>query len=315
MVTVRARELGFCSGVRRAVDLACEAAARQGAVYTLGPLIHNPQVLADLKCRGVEILDAEHLPENLRGAFVIIRAHGISPGTEAELRRRGADVIDATCPRVKSSQLKAAAYAEAGYRLFLAGEEHHAEITGIRGYYEASAGKQEGPGSEPFCAVVGCAAEAEKAAAQLQAKDAALARAQPSVQVKTALIGQTTISAEEYREIDQAVTRFFPDLEVARTICSATRERQEGLREIMGQVEAVVIAGGKKSANSLRLLAIAETAGKPCALAETPADIPPEFTKYRSAGLASGTSTPDTVIDDIECAMRSLPLANSSYLR
>ena len=294
MNVIRARILGFCSGVRRAVDLAYREASAYGEdhkpVYTLGPLIHNPQVLEELKRRGVATLNEEHLPEDLHNALIIIRAHGLNPQTEAELRQRGARVIDATCPRVKSSQLKAAAFAQAGYRLFLAGEEHHAEITGIRGYYEA--GAIQNPSR--FCAVVSCAAEAEKAAAQLHAE---------SPNAQTALIGQTTISAEEYREIGEVIARFFPDLEIAQTICPATKERQDSLREIADKVDALIIAGGKASANTRRLLAIAEAAGKPCALAETPADIPPDFFKFNSIGLASGTSTPDTVIDDIERAI------------
>jgi 4-hydroxy-3-methylbut-2-enyl diphosphate reductase len=270
-------------GVRRAVDLAY--GEDQPLVYTLGPLIHNPHVLNELKRRGVETLNEEDLPADLRGASVIIRAHGLSPQTEAELHRRGARVVDATCPRVKSSQLKAAVFAREGYRLFLAGEERHAEITGIRRYYESTA---------PLCAVVSSAAEAEKAAAQLR---------EESPNAKTALIGQTTISEEEYRDIGAVIARYFPDLEIARTICAATKERQDSLREIADKVDAVIIAGGKDSANTRRLLAIAEAAGKPCALVETPAGIPPDFFRFNAIGLASGTSTPDTVIDDIERAM------------
>ena len=292
MAVIRAQALGFCMGVRRAVELAYgEVPAQAGQpVYTLGPLIHNPHALNELKRRGVETLNEEHLPADLRGASVIIRAHGVSPQTEEELRRRGARVVDATCPRVKSSQLKAAAFAQAGYRLFLAGEEHHAEITGIRHYYENIA---------PTCAVVSNAAEAEKAAAALHEDIAALFQSG----VKTALIGQTTISEEEYREIGAIIARYFPDLEIAQTICAATKERQDSLREIAGKVDAIIIAGGKDSANTRRLLAIAEAAGKPCALVETPADIPPDFFTFNAIGLASGTSTPDTLIDDIERAL------------
>jgi len=293
---VRARILGFCSGVRRAVDLAStEANAYEEdrkPVYTFGPLVHNPHVLEELKRRGVEILDEARLneaclPEDLHRASVIIRAHGISPQTEAELHRWGGRVVDATCPRVKSSQLKAAAFAQAGYRLFLAGEERHAEITGIKGYFEASAPYNVAS----FCNIVSSADEAKQAAAKLRAE---------SPNAKTALIGQTTISAEEYRDIAEAITPYFPDLENAQTICPATGERQDSLRTITDKVDAIIIAGGKASANTRRLLAIAKAAGKPCAIAETPADIPPDFLKFNSIGLASGTSTPDTVIDAIE---------------
>ena len=275
-------------GVRRAVELAQAEAERVRAegrsACTLGPLIHNPQALDDLKRLGVGVLDEDSLPDNLGGVSVIIRAHGICPQTEDGIRRRGAAVIDATCPRVKASQLKARAFTEAGYRLFLAGEETHAEIAGIRGY--ACDGC--------FLAVAGCPAEAESAAARLLA-DAGRG--------KTALIGQTTISAEEYQAIGGAIARFFPDVEIAQTICAATRERQHSLRELLGKVDAVVIAGGKSSANTRRLLLIAEASGKPCALVETAGDIPPDFFACRTVGLAAGASTPDSVIQGIEQAL------------
>jgi 4-hydroxy-3-methylbut-2-enyl diphosphate reductase len=282
---IRAQVLGFCMGVRRAVELACGEAKRSaGRVYTLGPLIHNPQVLDDLQRRGISILNEHSIPEDLRDVSVIIRAHGVGSKTEAELHRRGATVIDATCPRVKASQLKAAALAEAGYRLFLAGEERHAEIIGIRGYAEAA----------PFCAIVGNALEAEKAAA-------ALYRETPDA--KTALIGQTTISAEEYQAIGGAIAAFFPRLEIAQTICPATRERQDSLRELADKTDAIIVAGGKESANTRRLLSIAEAAGKVCAIVETPEDIPRDFFGFKTIGLAAGASTPDLVIDAVERAL------------
>ena len=285
-------------GVRRAVELACaEAELNQGTVCTLGPLIHNPQVMDDLKHLGVEILDESTLSENLNGVSVIIRAHGISPQTEADLHRRGAVIIDATCPRVKLSQLKAAALADAGYRIFLAGEETHAEIIGIRGYAEKAAAV--------YCTVVGCAADAQEAAAKLYAEDSAHQACETSCQEKTALIAQTTISAEEYRAIGDAIIRFFPDLEIAETICEATSERQDSLRELLDNVDAIIIAGGKDSANTRRLMLIAESAGKPCALVESTSDIPPGFFAFRSVGLAAGASTPDSLIDAIERALEA----------
>jgi 4-hydroxy-3-methylbut-2-enyl diphosphate reductase len=218
-------------GVRRAVDIAHAEADRLASrsplpVYTLGSLIHNPQVLEDLESRGVGILDEQLLPEDLQGSSVIIRAHGVSPQTEAELRKRGAAIIDATCPRVKASQLQAASFAKAGYRLFLAGEESHAEIAGIRGYYETSAESRPAQQKELFpslCVVMGSAAEAEKIAAGLIAEP----------QQNTALIAQTTMSAEDYQAIGKAILRYFPDLEIVETICAATRERQDSLRELL----------------------------------------------------------------------------------
>ena len=279
-------------GVRRAVELACAQAgysgAEQGAraVCTLGPLIHNPRVLDDLKRRGIGILDESNLPECLSDMTVIIRAHGTGPQTEGELHRRGARIIDATCPKVKASQLKAALLAEAGYRIFIAGEESHAEIAGIKKY--------AGTGT----LVVSNAAEAEKAAAALSQKNSAA--------VKTALLAQTTISEEEYQAIGDAITRYFPDLEIIRTICSATKERQDSLRKLLPCVDALIIAGGKESANTRRLCTIAQSSGKPYILAETAAEIPHGFCKYATIGLAAGASTPEWVIDEIESKLKSM---------
>jgi 4-hydroxy-3-methylbut-2-enyl diphosphate reductase len=275
-------------GVRRAVDLARAEAARRDKVYTLGPLIHNPRALEELRSRGVEILDENALPENLDGVSVVIRAHGISPCLEARIRERGGRIIDATCPRVKASQLKAKALTREGYFLFLAGEAEHAEIAGIRGYAEA--GRRDRSGAA-CCTVAGAAARAEEAAA-------ALRDCEPGA--KTALIAQTTISAEEYRALGEAIKKYFPNLEIIQTICAATTERQGALRELLDQVDAVIVAGGKESANNRRLLAIAEERGKPCALAESTAGIPAGFAAYRTVGVCAGASTPDTVIGEIE---------------
>jgi 4-hydroxy-3-methylbut-2-enyl diphosphate reductase len=297
-------------GVRRAVELAytqlaCGKAENPaGKVYTLGPLIHNPQALEDLKHQGIEILDEAKLPENLSGAVVIIRAHGISPQTEAELHERGAAVVDATCPKVKASQLKAASLAKQGYRLFLAGEETHAEIAGIRGYAQDGwLNRSDTAGNKQFLQVVSSTEEAEKVAAKLLAEDQML-QGGPT---KTALIAQTTISNEEYHAIGMVISRHFPMLEIIQTICAATRERQDSLRELLGKVDATVIAGGKDSANTRRLLAIAQASGKPCVIVETTADIPPDFLNFKTVGLAAGASTPDTVIDEIERRLKSSP--------
>jgi 4-hydroxy-3-methylbut-2-enyl diphosphate reductase len=288
---IRADLLGFCMGVRRAVDLACgqDFSCR---VYTYGPLIHNPRALEDLKRRGIKTIEEHNLPPDLNGAVIIIRAHGVSPQVEAELREKGARIIDATCPRVKASQLKAAAFAKAGCRLFLAGEENHAEIVGIRAY----AG-----GNTPRCVVVGNTAEAEAAACLLSQE----------CDAKTALIGQTTISEEEYRAIGETLKTFFPDIEIVQTICAATKERQDSLRELLDKVDAIIIAGGKESSNTRRLLAIAESANKPCIIAESPADIPPEFFKFKTIGLAAGASTPYTVVDEIEGVFKTGYLHNA----
>lgn len=290
MEVLKAGILGYCMGVRRAVETAYrQLRVPNRRVYTMGPLIHNPQVLEDLGKRGVEILEEDRLPLNLRGAVVLIRAHGINPGLERELVLRGACIADATCPRVKASQLKARALAGADgggrtRRVFLAGEARHGEIAGIRGY-------------APGCIVAASPAEAALAAENLF-------REAPGAE--TALIGQTTISPDEYAAIGEAVQARFPRLEIIDTICRATRERQDALAELCGKVDVVIIAGGRESSNTRRLLAIAERMGKPAWLAENAGEVPPGLAAYAKAGLSAGASTPDEVILGIEEKIRSL---------
>jgi len=320
MKLVRANVLGFCMGVRRAVEMATSAAAGEAgadalalaessgqSIYTLGPLIHNPQVLDSLAKKGMCILEEEDLSADLStdkssmdlsNATVIIRAHGVCPATEQKLRERGALVIDATCPRVKASQLAALEMVKKGCRLFLAGERDHAELKGIYGYALSGASGNP-PNFRPPCIIVGNPEEAGEAARALWKEDSA---------ARTALIGQTTISEDEYRAIAETIQKTFPDLEVLNTICGATRDRQNALRELCSQVDAVIIAGGKDSANTRRLLFIAQSCGKTAWLVESADalrelrtlpvfDTPPEI-----VGISAGASTPDSVIDEIERA-------------
>jgi 4-hydroxy-3-methylbut-2-enyl diphosphate reductase len=295
MKVIRAGILGFCRGVSRAVDMARQASletdsAKGGRVYTLGPLIHNSGVLKSLGELGVACLkECEEPPQN---SILIIRAHGLSPFAERTFARRGR-IIDATCPHVKVSQRKAKEFAEKGYRVFLAGEENHAEIEGIRGYVEDGAGVFSAAHS--CCFVVSNPAEAETAAAELFSTDS---------QAKTTLIGQTTISMEEYRAIGERIRQFFPAIEIVDSICGATVERQKALAELGRNVDAVIIAGDVASANTRRLLSLVRELGKPAWIAETREDIPPEIRGYKTVGISAGASTPESLIEKIEKALK-----------
>ena len=281
-------------GVRRAVEMADAAiAGASSPIYTLGPLIHNPKVLASLSGRGVTIIeDCGDLPN---GASVIIRAHGLSPNAEQKLRDRDVKIIDATCPRVKACQNIGYNLAEKGYYIFLAGEKDHAEIIGISGYIAAARGK-------PY-RIVGDPEEADRAARELKESLGA-----ETIPARCALIGQTTISADEYFSVAEAIRKYFPDLEVKKTICGATWDRQNALKELCSVADAVIIIGGRESANSRRLLAIARDCGKKAWLVESASDLPEDLLKLANKiepviGISAGASTPDSVIDEIEQAL------------
>ena len=293
MKVIRAKVLGFCMGVRRAVDLALNTAAvMKHGLYCLGPLIHNAGVLKALEEKGIvflkedQLLEEESLKEE--DGTVIIRAHGVPPLEEEKIARMGMHVLDATCPHVKLNQGKAAALAKKGCVVFLAGEENHGEIAAIKGYIEEADGK---------CLVVGNPDASETEARRLLSRE-------PNANV--ALISQTTIRAEEYSAIEEKIRQFFPYLETVDSICRATKDRQEALRELCGKTEAIIIAGSQDSANTQRLLSLARGLGKPAWLVETPDNLPAEIKHYKTAGLSAGASSPDELIDEIEEALKAM---------
>jgi 4-hydroxy-3-methylbut-2-enyl diphosphate reductase len=290
MKVIRARVLGFCFGVRRALDMCLAELGTEGRVYSMGALIHNPQAMERLAKKGLRLLDEDTLPPDLSGATVIIRAHGVSPGLEAELLGRGARLVDATCPRVKASQLRIRSLCGEGRVVFLAGEKNHGEVIGLLGYAAPASG----------CVPVENAGEAGRAAAELKKTGSF---------IKTALIGQTTISAGEYAAIEESIKKYFPNLQTVNSICNAVAERQESLRELCGRVDAVIVAGGRASSNTRRLFALARAEGKPAWLVEDPSgieELEPRPARYKIIGLCAGASTPDEIIDQIESKLKQI---------
>ncbi|MCL2266172.1 MAG: 4-hydroxy-3-methylbut-2-enyl diphosphate reductase [Treponema sp.] len=290
MKVIKADTLGFCMGVRRAVETAVSAARdSKYPVFTLGRIIHNPKVLSDLENLGIKSIDESSLAScaalRHKDGAVIIRAHGISPQMEQLLRETCVcRVIDATCPNVKKNQLKAQELSREGFNIFLAGEKEHAEITGLLGYCRGA----------PFCEVTGSAQEAQEKASCLLKKNK---------DAKTALLGQTTISPDEYAAAAKEIKKYFPSLLIISTICRATEERRVALRALLEKTNAVIIAGGRESANTRRLYETALESGKPCVLAQNADDIPPEFFNFDTVGVCAGASTPDSTIDEIENAL------------
>jgi 4-hydroxy-3-methylbut-2-enyl diphosphate reductase len=261
-------------------------AGENAAIYTYGPLIHNKTVLRTLEEKRVYVLDGK---TDMRGIQVIIRAHGVSPEADAALREAGAVLKDATCPKVKANQLLARKLcAKVSGTVFLAGDRNHAEIRGILGY-------------APECVCVSNEAEAEEAAQSRRgAAGENAGRNLPAV-----LIGQTTFPVDAYRKIAAVLQKHFR-LDTQDTICSATTRRQDALRKLCARVDAVIIAGGKDSANTRALAGIARNMGKPAYLLENAAEadgIAPELAAYPRIGLASGASTPIETVDELEAAL------------
>lgn len=275
MEVIKAKVLGYCMGVRRAVEAAENALKPDNharKVYSLGPLIHNPTVLESLKKRGLEILDVERIGEVEEGSLVVIRAHGTSPEVLELLKKRGATVIDATCPRVHSSQNVAAKSVEEERTVIIAGDRNHGEVTGISAF------------SKNRAIVIETVEEA---------------RGINGIQ-KAVFLSQTTFSQELFAEMEEILKSQIADLKVLHSICPATKERQSALRDLEGKAEGILVIGGKESANTRRLFETAKSICPKTALIEDEGEIPEDFFKLNKVALTAGASTPDSVIERVE---------------
>ena len=285
MKVVMARKAGFCMGVRRAVQLAIKASYEaEKPVYTYGPLIHNEQALKLLEMLGVKPLDK--IPLKARGT-IIIRAHGVPPQDKERLKEAGFKVIDGTCPRVSRVQALARRYSREGYHVLIVGDPDHAEVKGILGY----AGERG--------IVVSNFRDLESL---------------PSLQ-KYVILSQTTQDEEFFKLISEEILARFPGGKVYNTICNATHDRQREVRNLCRECDAIVVVGGKHSANTKRLAMIAREEGKDVFLVETAEELDLEkLRKYRKVGVTAGASTPNWVINQVIRTLEELPSPYESSL-
>lgn len=256
-------------GVRRAIEETLKLRYEgKGNLCTLGPLIHNPQVLEILKKLGIENKKLEDLKE---GDVVIIRAHGVTPDVLNKLKEKKCEIINCTCPRVGKVQGQAKKAKAEGKKVILVGDKEHAETKGILGY--------AGEGS--IC--ISSVEEAKKL----------------NFNEKAVLLAQTTFSEENYREIASILKEKNPYLDVYETICDATSTRQEEAKELAKKVDAMVVVGGSFSANTKRLKEIIEAEGIPAYLVEDEQNLPPELKKFKKLGVTAGASTPNWLINRV----------------
>ena len=278
MKVLRAKNAGACYGVQRALDLAQEAAQTAERAYTLGPPIHNPLVVADLQKQGVFV--AETLDE-VEGGTVIIRSHGVTPEVRDEVNASGFDVVDATCPHVDRAQRAAAELAAQGCRVIVVGEPGHPEVEGLRAY-----AKREG-------AKVDVVASPDEVPQDLRDP--------------IGIVVQTTQRRENLDAVVEAVRAQGIDPVVKRTICSATRQRQDAAAELAAQVDAMVVIGGRNSSNTTRLAEICAARCDRSFHIESAEEIEPAwFEGCSTVGVSAGASTPEAQIDDVIRALESL---------
>ena len=269
-----AEACGFCYGVRRAVDMASQA---ETGTKTLGPIIHNPQVVARLSAQGVAPVDS--LDEVGDGETVLIRSHGVGPSVYEEASRRGIRVIDATCPHVKKAQQDAKKIVEEGKNLVIIGEKAHPEVISISQWGANRA------------IIIGREIEAE----------------QIPFSESLGVVVQTTFSQEQFKRIAEILKTKTNDLDVHMTICTATQQRQNAAVELAGKVDAMIVVGGRNSANTGRLAQVCREQGCPTYHIETAAELDTAaFRGMNHIGITAGASTPDWIIQEVVDIMENL---------
>lgn len=269
MKVVVAKHAGVCYGVRRALELAHKATEDSKSVHSLGPLIHNPQAVEELREAGVRVASGV---EDIDEGTLIIRSHGVPPQVIQEAKERGLEVVDATCPHVSKAQQAASELAEEGYTVVIVGEPDHPEIIGIK----AHAGDK---------ALV--ISSVDEVPSHIRGR-------------KVGVVVQTTQMVDTLNEIISALVPLAGELKIHNTICNATSQRQRATFDLASQVDVVVVVGGQNSGNTNRLAEISKTVNPRTYLVETPAELKDEWFKEGDVvGVSAGASTPAAQIEGV----------------
>ncbi|MBF0200938.1 MAG: 4-hydroxy-3-methylbut-2-enyl diphosphate reductase [Desulfamplus sp.] len=266
-----AKTAGFCMGVRRAVDMVLDAANTEtGTICTFGPLIHNPQVLAMLKEKGIPYIT--RIPDKAQGT-VLIRAHGVPPQSRKALEDAGFHVIDATCPRVTRVQSIIEKHAKKGFHTIIIGDHDHPEVKGLMGY-------------------------ARERAHTVSSMDDLAAL---PIFARAVVVAQTTQDTLFYKKIKSWASENCPQYKIFDTICDSTEKRQAEVRKIAGENDAVIVVGGRESGNTRRLAEIAHETAEYSLHIEDPAEIEDHHIKALSQAdsiaVTAGASTPNWIIN------------------
>ncbi len=275
-----AKTAGFCFGVDRAVQMTCRLLDEGKKVATLGPLIHNPQVVADLERRGAVVVNSPR--EVPAGCQVVIRSHGVPQSVYDELTALGVPWQDATCPFVAKIHAIARRAGEEGVCLAVAGDKTHPEVQGIVGHTRG----------ETF--VFGDLAE-------LQAW-----KGPENPEKRMFVVAQTTFQATKWQECSEFLKKAYTNAEIFDTICNATWARQQEAEDLSRQCDLVVVIGGHHSSNTQKLVAVAAKHTRAVTV-ETASELQPEwFADVRTAGVTAGASTPSSIIEEVLNSMTEI---------
>lgn len=280
-VTV-AKSAGFCFGVKRAVDTVYrEIESGEKPVYTFGPIIHNEQVVEDLENRGVQVIHSEDELEGLSGGTVVIRSHGVSRDVCEKIEARGMKIVDATCPFVKKIHRIVDEEGRKGRHVVIIGSADHPEVQGIMGW-------ASGP-----VTVMHTAEEAESFV--------------PENGKPISIVAQTTFNYNKFKDLVEILCKKRYDnnvlniLNILNTICNATEERQKEAKNIAGEVDTMLVVGGRHSSNTQKLFEICKKECGNTYYIQTPVDLDSEMFQCSSyVGITAGASTPNKIIEEVQ---------------
>lgn len=267
---------GACYGVERALSITAEAASHFDEVHTLGPLIHNPQVVSELAARGIcEVEDVDAADAGV----LVIRSHGVAPQIVESAHAKGLTVVDATCPYVKKAQKAATALREQGYAVIIVGEKGHPEVEAIDAYAGSESLVVQDPADLPT----------------------------DLPEEPLGIVVQTTQNVSNLNAVVEALLERGITPLVRNTICFATTQRQESAELLAHEVDAMVVVGGRNSGNTTRLTQICEAVCANTHHIERPEELKPEwFEGAETVGVTAGASTPQEQITAVVSALQCL---------
>ena len=282
MEVIRAKTAGFCFGVKRAVDTVyeqLEKASESTTIYTYGPIIHNEEVVKDMKQKGVIVLQSEAELDALTEGTMIIRSHGVEKAIYDKLNAKGIKIVDATCPFVKKIHNIVQKESTNGNYIIIVGNPQHPEVEGIRGW-------------------------AGIKAVVVQTKEDIDKLTIPENE-KVCVVSQTTFNYNKFKELVEIILKKSYDVSVLNTICNATKERQTEAQRIAEEVDAMIVIGDKHSSNTQKLFEICKNACKDTYYIQTLDDLDMnQLGSVETVGITAGASTPNNIIEEVQNNVR-----------
>lgn len=271
MKIILANDAGFCFGVKRAVKMAEEEINKsEHKIYSLGPLIHNPQLVEKLEKRGLKQINSDDI-NNIKKGKIIIRSHGISKYRQENILKNKLELVDTTCPYVKSVHKRVANYYNKNYDIIIIGDSNHPEVKGINGWCNNKA------------YIVNSIEDVEK----LNEFD------------KICIVSQTTNTQEKFNLLSEKLKSKSKTIEIFNTICEATKNRQNAARDLANIVDAMIVIGGYESSNTKKLVEISKIYCKNVFHIQTIEDLTlQDIQKFNTIGVTAGASTPDWIIKE-----------------